>query len=142
MVRRMGSTSVDARYLLGIVRNVAHDNELCDMTASLIDSRLAARELALQILSDDRAVAEQLHCDTADLLAHHTDRATGADRNIDRVFWTLSAANTTLAAASDDQKRAEWTRYAAARIGLATHLSQHDRANMIRLLTRRVLPLT
>jgi hypothetical protein len=133
---------VDARYLLGIVRNVAHDSELCDMTASLIDSRLAARDLALQILRDDRAVAEQLHCDTADLLAHHTDRATGADRNIDRVFWTLSAANTILAAASDDPKRADWTRYAAARIGLATHLSQHDRANMIRLLTRRVLPLT
>lgn len=133
---------VDARYLLGIVRNVAHDNELCDMTASLIDSRLAARDLALQILRDDRAVAERLHPHTPDLLAHHTDRATGATRNIDRVFWTLCAADAILAAASDDPARAEWARYAAARIGLTTHLSQHDRANMIRLLTRRVLPVT
>jgi hypothetical protein len=135
-------SDVDARYLLGIVRNVAHDSELCDMTASLIDSRLAARDLALQILRDDRAVAERLHPDTHDLLAHHTDRATGTVRNIDRVFWTLSAADAILAATSDDRERADWARYAAARLGLATHLSQHDRANMIRLLTRRVLPLT
>jgi hypothetical protein len=135
-------SDVDARYLLGIVRNVAHDSELCDMTASLIESRLAARDLALQILRDDRAVAERLHPQTHDLLAHHTNRATGAARNIDRVFWTLSAADAILAAASDDPERAQWARYAAARIGLATHLSQHDRATMIRLLTRRVLPVT
>ncbi len=132
----------DVRYLLGIVRNIARDNELCDITESLIESRLVARDVALQMLRDDRDVFESLHHDPAERIAHHADRATSAVRRIDRLFWTLAAAETITACANDDVNRADWTRYAAARIHAATHLPHRERCELIRLLSRRVLPVT
>ena len=132
----------DVRYLLGIVRNIARDNELCDITASLIESRLVARDVALQMLRDDRDVFESLHHDSAERIAHHADRATSAARRIDRLFWTLAAAETITACADDDANLAEWTRYAAARIHAATHPPHPERCELIRLLARRVLPVT
>jgi hypothetical protein len=133
---------VDVRYLLGIVRNVAQDNELCEITESLIESRLAARDLALQLLRDDRAAFESLHSDLEQRIAHHTDRATSAHRKIDRIFWTLAAVDVIRASGLDATERAECLRYAAARINASTHLAHRDRCELLRLLTRRVLPVT
>jgi len=133
---------IDVRYLLGIVRNVASDNELCEITESLIESRLAARDLAMQILRDDRAVFESLHPDPGQRIAPYADRATSARRKIDRIFWTLATADAIAASSDDDESRAEWTRYAAARVGIANHLPHRDRHELIRLITRRVLPVT
>jgi hypothetical protein len=133
---------IDARYLLGIVSNVANDNELCEITESLIESRLGARDLALQILRDDRAAFEQLHPDPGQRIAHHADRATSARRKIDRLFWAFATADAIVASSDDDGGRAHWTRYAAARINIATHLPHRERCELLRLLTRRVLPVT
>jgi hypothetical protein len=47
-----------------------------------------------------------------------------------------------VASSDDDEGRADWTRYAAARINIATHLPHRERCELIRLLTRRVLPIT
>jgi hypothetical protein len=132
----------DIRYLLGIVRNVAGDNELCEITESLIASRLAARDVALQMLRNDRAVSEKLRPDPAQRIAHHADRAASARRKIDRFFWARATADAIVASSQHADARAEWTRYAAARINVATHLPHRERCHLIRLLTRHTLPVT
>jgi glutamate mutase epsilon subunit len=133
---------VDARYLLGIVKNIASENELHELTEALIANRLAARELALRLLEDDRRAAEELHTEPARRIAHHADRAATSERKIDRHFWLAATGDAIVgAAASDFDARADWLRFAAARINVTTALPARDREQLVRALARHVLPI-
>ncbi len=131
----------DARYLLGIVANVARDNELCAITEELLAARLHARDQALAQIVGDLTVANGLHADPVARIAHHVDRAASADRKLDRLFWLRATADAAADAADDDTSIAEWLRFAAARIHAAIHLPHRDRVDMVRFLARRALPL-
>lgn len=132
---------VDARYLLGIVRNIAADNELHELTEALIQNRLRARELALRVLDDERCLAEEHHTEPAARIAHHADRAATSERKIDRLFWLAATSNAVIdCACNDTDACAEWLRFASARFQVATALPARDRAELVRSLTRRVLP--
>lgn len=134
---------VDARYLLGIVRNVATDNELHELTESLIRERLLARDLALSSLEEQRCTAEELHADSNERIAHHVDCAATAERNIDRVFWTSATADIIIAEAGDSiEARTELLRYACARTNLTSALPHQQRSAILRALARTVLPVT
>lgn len=133
---------VDARYLLGIVRNIGAENELHEITEALIQNRLAARDLALRLLDDDHRAAEALHADPADRIAHHVDRAITSERKLDRHFWCCATGDAIVGSAADDfDARAEWLRFASARINVSTALPARDRAQLVRALARRVLPI-
>jgi hypothetical protein len=126
---------VDARYSLGIVRNIASENELHELTEALIASRLAARELALRLLEDDRP-------EPARRIAHHADRAATSERKFDCHFWLAATGDAIVGAAADDfDVRADWLRFAAARINVTTALPARDRAQLLRALARHVLPI-
>lgn len=134
---------VDARYLLGIVKNITTENELHEFTEALIESRLAARELALRFLDEERQAAETLHTEPAQRIAHHADRAADATRSIDRAFWAAAAGDAIVAATADNpDARAEWLRFATARINVTVSLPARERAELVRVLSRRVLPIT
>lgn len=133
---------VDARYLLGIVKNIATETELHELTEALIETRLAARELALRLLQNDRRAAEELHTEPANRIAHHADRAATSARKIDRHFWIGATAGAVIAAAGNDfDARAEWLRFAAARINVTTSLPARERAELLHILSRRALPI-
>lgn len=132
---------VDARYLLGIVANIARDNELCAIAEELLDARLEARDRALAQLIGDLTIANGLHADPIARIAHHVDRAAGADRKLDQLFWLRATADAAADAAADDTSIAERIRFAAARIHAAIHLPHRDRVDMVRFLARRALPL-
>lgn len=84
---------VDARYLLGIVRNVHLEDEGYALADAIWRERLAMRDRALLHLDQER---EQLELDadqTETLLMGIVDRAMAADRQIDRAFWLRAAAD-------------------------------------------------
>jgi hypothetical protein len=132
---------VDARYLLGIVANVARDNELCAITEELLDARLRAHDSTLDSLVAELATTSATHTAPAARLSHLVDRAADAPRKLDRIFWLRAAADALIAASDSATARADWIRFSAARIHAALHLSPRDRADMIRFLARRALPV-
>jgi hypothetical protein len=105
---------VDARYLLGIVRNISQTDEGQAVTEALLRIRLEARDAMLARLV---AARQNLLASTSDfdsLLRAATDRAMAAFRSLDRLFWFDSAA--ALIVDHDDQRRADHVRTASRRI--------------------------
>ncbi len=143
--RELGTlpSEVDVRYLLGIIANVAHDNELCALTEHLIDERIHARDVALSQLIDERDTVEHAQPTLLAHVEHHVDQACASSRKLDRLFWLRATAQSIVAAQLTDDERASWLRFASARIhAAATQLSQRERLDAMRFLTRQVLPIT
>jgi hypothetical protein len=133
--------SVDARYLLGIVKNVHHRHEAEPITEALIRERLAARDrfLAPLVLERDAIVAAR-GADVSATLIALVDRLTCAEHTIDRHVWLDAAADLVAPLAHDE--RIALAQRAARRIHTAFRISPHDRAHLERALLRRLWPLT
>ena len=131
---------VDARYLLGIVKNVHHLHEAEPITEALIRERLAARDrfLAPLVLERDAIVATRGTDVSATLIAL-VDRLARAEHTIDRHVWLDAAADLVAPLAHDE--RIALAQRAARRIHTAFRLSPHDRARLERALLRRLWPL-
>ena len=82
---------VDARYLLGIVRNISQTDEGQAITEALLRIRLEARDTMLASLIADRETLCESVSDFDSRLRAIIDRAMGAHRSLDRLFW-LDAA--------------------------------------------------
>jgi hypothetical protein len=78
---------VDARYLLGIVRNVHHVHEADAITHALIRERLAARDRFLDPLVCERDNILAAATDVASTLDALADRLLLSEREIDRHLW-------------------------------------------------------
>lgn len=131
---------VDARYLLGIVKNVHHLHEAEPITEALIRERLAARDrfLAPLVLERDAILAARGTDVSATLIAL-VDRLARAEHTIDRHVWLDAAADLVAPLAHDE--RIALAQRAARRIHTAFRLSPHDRARLERALLRRLWPL-
>lgn len=130
---------VDARYLLGIVRNLHHQHEAEAITAALVRERLAARDLLLRSLVHDHdAILDQTAGDPGRALDAIIGQLTKAERAIDRCFW-LDAAVALFP--RDDEPRATLARHAARRIHAAFRLPLRQRSELTRSLLRRLWPL-
>lgn len=114
---------VDARYLRGIVANVAEEAEGWQIAEALLRERLAARDLALAHLGQQRHQLEHARVPTTDLVKVFTETALASARGIDRTFWLLATAD----AITDQptQDRQHLLRLAARRIH-ATYAVPHD----------------
>jgi hypothetical protein len=131
---------VDARYLLGIVKNVHHLHEAEPITEALIRERLAARDrfLAPLVLERD-AILTARGTDVSATLIALVDRLARAEHTIDRHVWLDAAADLVAPLAHDE--RIALAQRAARRIHTAFRLSPHDRARLERALLRRLWPL-
>jgi len=78
---------VDGRYLLGIVHNIAQQDEGLRISDALLRERLAARDRLLVDLEECRDTLLQMVPEPRDLLHTLLDRALGTDRRLDRLFW-------------------------------------------------------
>jgi hypothetical protein len=131
---------VDARYVLGIVKNVHHCHEAEAITAALLRERLAARDRLLEPLVRERdAILADAGTDIAPALDAIARRLTHADRVIDRHFWLDTAA--ALFPDDDEHRRSLFVRLAR-RIHAAFRLKPADRSALERSLLRRLWPLT
>jgi hypothetical protein len=130
---------VDARYLLGITRNLDHLHEADAITEALLRERLAARDRFLQPLVQDRDAIIAATIDVAATLDALVDRLVRTEREIDRHFWIDTAA--TMLATHDEQQRCVLARRAARRIHAAFRVGTRDRDRLVRTLLRRVWPL-
>ena len=130
----------DARYLLGIIRNLHHRHETEAITTALLRERLAARDRLLDPLVRERdAIITDAGTDTAAALDLIVRRLTESDRIIDRLFWLDATA--TVFPDDDAHRRPLFTRVAR-RIHAAFRLRPDDRSALERSLMRRLWPLT
>lgn len=94
--KRRGGTlpaGVDARYLLGIVRNIGDEREGIAIADELLRARLDARDRMLAPLVLARDAARIDVPDVRRRVLHFADLALAADRRIDRLFWLVAVAD-------------------------------------------------
>jgi len=128
---------VDIRYLLGIVRNIAHQREGLAIATALWDERIEARDIVFRSLTNERDALE--HVDLNARLVDFVDRALVTDRELERYFWLDSAAKVVLEH-PPEQRRAAFER-AARRIHTSYRVPYEQRLYAARVIARKVLPL-
>lgn len=131
---------VDARYLRGIVKNLAEEAEGWALAEQLLRARLAARDSALAPLEAERA---ELRCgrQAPELqLSKLTAFAMDAARRLDRTYWLLAAADLIVDRPAAEHR--QLLRLAARRIHGLHHVLHRDRVNAVRFLFAKVVPLS
>ena len=130
---------VDGRYLLGIVRRVAEEDEGWRIAEALLRERLAARDDALAHLDRQRDAVQAADRDTTALVKAFIDNALAAPRGIDRMFWLLATTDVILAAPPDHHL--PLLRLAARRIHATHALPHRERLAATRLLFAKAIPI-
>ena len=130
---------VDARYLRGIVKNLAEEAEGWHIAEALLRERLAARDLALAHLGQKRDALEHDAPHTTDRVKAFVDNALASPRGIDRTFWLLAAAD--LIGDQPPQTRRHLLRLAARRIHATFSVPHDQRLAATRFLFAKVVTL-
>jgi len=132
-------TGADARYLRGIVKNIADEAEGWAIAEALLRERLAARDRALALpwkqLEDIDRTADDIHKRLLALI----DRALDADRRIDRSFWILAAAD--LVRDQQPPHHTPLLRLAARRIHATRRIPHRERLALVRFLYAKAIPV-
>ena len=126
---------VDARYLLGIVRNVAAQAEGEQMARRLFTLRLEVRDAMLDAL----VAARDTVCMGASVVADCVDRALETQSPLVRTFWLDALADVILAREPAQHETLFAT--AARRIEATYAVAPRERHDAVRLLADRVLAL-
>jgi hypothetical protein len=131
---------VDARYLLGIVRNLSDEREGVVIAEELLRVRLEARDIMLAPLVLARDAARAGVTDLRARLLRFVDLALAAERGVDRLFWLLVVADEINAHAALDPAPAL---AATARRIHATHrVTYRERQDAVRVIVAKVVPLS
>ena len=131
---------VDGRYLLGIVRNLHHENRQMHLADELLRLRLKARDLFFEPLRRVRAHLIETSAESATLFDRFLDRAIRAERQTERWFWLRSVAHL-LCEERPPPERLDLLRRATTRIRTAFRIPPLARDQAIRYLTRKALPV-
>ena len=124
---------VDARYLLGIVKNVAQDNEAAAIAEALLRERIAARDRALVPLESALAALQG----TPEPMTGLLDALLKAERTIDRIFFSDAVADF-IARQSQEEAR-PLLRHVARRIQATYRIKHRDRLNIARRIFEKVI---
>jgi len=130
---------VDARYLLGIVRNLASQLEGEHLARRLFALRLEARDAMLTAL----VVARDHVCtnpNSEQVIADCVDRALAVQSPLERSFWLDTAA--TVIKAAPPAKHEPLFYKAARRLEASFKVSPRERHDAVRQLADQVIPLT
>jgi hypothetical protein len=131
--------NVDARYLLGIIRNLDDEREGLLLALELLRARLEARDLMLASLVRERDDARvQVH-DVSERVRRFADRALAALPRVDRLFWLLAVADEIKAAAA--AAKAALVDVAARRIHATYRVPRRDRQEAVLVIVGQVVPL-
>jgi len=138
--QRRGSlpAGVDGRYLLGIVRNIARQDEGIAIAEILWDLRQHVHDHALDELAAHRESVELASDSPMKLLAHFADLAMKTRRRIDRFYWLKCAVDLVNRHADADPRI--WFLAAARRIHAAQGAPHAERLQAARFLAAKLLP--
>ena len=128
-----------ARYLLGIVRRIADEDEGLAIAEKLWQARRKAGDLVLARLDEQREEHLEDAPDPMDLVQRFTDLAMDTDRALDRAFWLRATADTI----EDEPKQEHRAMFlVAARRIYATHrVPKKQRNAATRRLAAMILPI-
>jgi len=129
---------VDARYLHGIVRNIAAQTEGEHIARRLFALRIEARDTMLASLVAARDIACAVP-DTPRVVADCVDRALDVQSPLERTFWIDSLAN--VIRACDHAQHPALFAAAARRIEATFAVTPRERHDAVRLLADRVVVL-
>lgn len=130
---------VDARYLRGIVKNLAEEAEGWHIAEALLRERLAARDFALAHLGEQRDDFEQQGSQTTEQLKAFVDKALASARGIDRTFWLLATAD--IISDESPETRRHLLRLAARRIHATFAVPHEQRLAATRFLFAKLVPI-
>ena len=129
----------DARYLLGIVRNLTDEWESWEIALRLWDERVAARDqIATALAQQCDAIAKTIIA-AQDLIPLYIDQAMKARSRLDRFFWLTTAAD--VITDKDPAHHRPLFRLAARRIAATFSAGSRERTAAIRFLAAKVIPL-
>lgn len=131
--------TADARYLLGIARNLHHEHELWALSEALWARRVAARDRIAEQLDQQLEAIAETASEPEDLLRAYIDRAMKTGSRLVRFFWLVASADVI-----NDEDPAEHRplfRLAARRISSTHHVRPEDRSAAVRFLAAKVRPL-
>lgn len=130
---------VDARYLLGCVRNVAEEREGWEIALALWQERVRARDAALAAAEREQERLDERLDAAIDRIPAYVDRALRTTRRLDRFFWLKAVVD--VIQAEDETEHERLFRLAARRIH-ATHSVPHrERLSATRFLAAELLPV-
>jgi hypothetical protein len=140
--KRSASTlpdGADARYLLGIVKNIAAKTEGEIIAETLYRGRIAARD---RFLAPLRAQREELRkeTDVAKVLMECVVQGMATDRNIERTFW-LDVIVETIREQPESEREQRFL-YAARLIEASFIAGPHERHDAVRFVADRLVPVT
>ena len=139
--KRLANTlpdGVDARYLHGIVRNIATQTEGEHIARRLFALRIEARDTMLASLVAARDIACAVP-DTPRVVADCVDRALAVQSPLERTFWLDSLAN--VIRTRHPAEHAALFAAAARRIEATFAVTPRERHDAVRLLADRVVVL-
>ncbi len=131
--------AADARYLLGIVRNVSAKIEGTIITDALLRERIAMRDRLLADLISRHGRILDSSRETATHLRDLVQQATDAERWIDRQYWLLAIVE--LIRAQPECEHPVLVRSVSLRIHATFRITTHHRADAVRYVVDRVVPL-
>jgi hypothetical protein len=139
--KRRASTlpdGADARYLLGIVRNISADLEAEFFAEELYDLRVELRD---RILARLRAERDEIcaDADTARVANTCVDRALEIPASMERTFWLETLADV-LRALPEQERKASFL-WASRRIQATYAVPLRERQQVIRFVADRLVPL-
>ncbi|MFH1464309.1 MAG: hypothetical protein ABIO70_07970 [Pseudomonadota bacterium] len=130
---------VDARYLLGIARNIAEVREGLEIALALWRERRAAQDRALDPAERERNRLEEADICMEERIASFVDLALGTKRRLDRFFWLTAIADTVLE--QDPAERRPLFHLAARRIHATFAVPHKQRLEATRFLAASILTL-
>lgn len=128
----------DARYLLGIARNVSHERELWEIAVALWNERVAAGDWIARLLSQQRDEIQRTFAAPEQTIKTYIDHAMDAVSRIDRFFWLTTAAD--IIRETPDQQ--DLFNLSAGRISATHSCKPSERLVAIRFLAAKVKPLS
>jgi hypothetical protein len=131
---------VDARYLLGIVKNLGEEREGLAIAEELLRARLHARDHMLAPLVRARDEARAGTPDLRERVLRFVDLALAASRCIDRHFWLLAVADEINSHANNTP--APLVDAAARRVHATHRLTCRERQDAVRTIVAHVVPLS
>lgn len=130
---------VEARYLLGIVRNLSQEREAELISESMLRQRLELRDALFGPLAQRQNNLLVENPEAPVLLPKLVDEAIAATRYIDRLFWLCAAGD--LFAKTPEPARPELYRLAARRLNTASSMPYGERLKAVRFIADKAFPL-
>ncbi|MCP3884489.1 MAG: transposase family protein [Propionibacteriaceae bacterium] len=127
------------RYLLGIVRNIATEDEGMRISEALLLKRLDVKDRILEPLRNTHQIIVCAKPQPLDLLKALVIRGLDAQRRIDRLYWLAAVVD--LINAQPQGRHTDLVRTAARRIHATHAVAYRDRAAAARFIIERVIPL-